>query len=92
MDIKIIEKMVPIKFISFSETEEVEIDSIFGIYHSFEIEEELREYEINYVGNELAILLKYGYLKNWRGSRMANMYCRTDKFNELIEFLSTLIE
>lgn len=84
MDVKIVEKMVAIKFViiddeefelgklicSLDEISDTEEDDDFGDYS-------LRDYELSFP-NTMDKLVKLGLVKNYTGSRQANLYCLKD--------------
>lgn len=88
--LKCIVKDEPVKYVVFRDGEELAADEIRLTFSCFDwnTENELREYEIVSCNSVLSVLVKYGYLYNWRGSRMANMYKLADSYTEL----STLLD
>lgn len=85
---KIIEKMVPVKYIALDNGVEIELDEVILLSENFYCHNELRGYEINVDNDTLDILVKYGYVNNWSGYGMANMFALTDKFNELVNLIN----
>ena len=98
MDIKLYEKPVITKFVtvdgvefelgellcSLEEIQRTNTNDHFGDYS-------LRDYELSYP-NTMDELVKMGLVKNYTGSRMANLYCIKDKdrIQELIDKLYEL--
>ena len=85
MDIRMYEKPVVTRFVSVNgvefelgallccleEIERTEKDDHYGDYS-------LKDYELSYP-NEMDELVKMGLVKNYTGSRMANLYCMKDE-------------
>lgn len=85
MDIKIFEKPVITKFITI-DGEEFELGNLYAsLDQIIETQEDncwgdygLRDYEL-YDSETMNKLVKMGLVKNYRGPRMANLYCIKDK-------------
>lgn len=81
MDIKIYEKQIPTKFIEIDGVE-FELGNLFCCLEEIRRTEEndhygeysLRDYELSYP-NDMDKLVEMGLVKNYTGSRMANLYC-----------------
>lgn len=100
MDITMYEKPVITRFVSVNgvefefgillccleEIRRTEVDDHYGD-HSF------REYELSYP-SEMDKLVKMGLVKNYTGSRMANLYCMKDEkgIEDLVDKLYELDE
>lgn len=85
MEIKIYEKPVITKFVLIN-GEEFELGNLYTCLSEIRDTKEddkygdysLRDYELSYP-NEMDKLVKMGLVKNYTGSRMANLYCMKDK-------------
>ena len=86
MKFEIIEKLIPTKFVVLNGVEfklgrligclsqllnETEIDDRYGDYS-------LRDYELDFY-SETKKLVEFGWIKNYTGSRMADLYCVKDE-------------
>lgn len=97
MDIKIYEKPVMTKFITI-DGEEFELRNLCGALYQIQTTKEddhygdysLRDYEL-YSKETMDKLVKLGLVKNYTGSRMANLYCMKDE-EALNNLLNTLYE
>lgn len=84
-EIKIYEKPVIVKYVSI-DGEEFCLDELFCCINEIRNTEEgdnygdysLRGYELSYP-NTMDKLVKMGLVKNYTGSRMANLYCMKDE-------------
>ena len=98
MKFEIIEKLIPTKFVVINNVEfnlvnligclrqilyDTKINDPYGDYS-------LRGYEI-YDYDAMEKLVEMGLVKNYRGSRMANLYCMKDK-NAIEKLIDTLDE
>ena len=101
MKFEVIEKLVPTKFIMLNGVEFehsnligclsqilnlTEIDDRYGEYS-------LRGYELEYY-SETKTLVKFGWVKNYTGSRMADLYCVKDEdsYKVMRDLLDVLYE
>jgi hypothetical protein len=85
MKFEIIEKMIPTKFVVFNGVE-FELSNLIGclsqLLNSTEIDDHygeysLRSYELDYFA-ETKKLVEFGWVANYTGSRMADLYCVKD--------------
>lgn len=97
MSIRIYEKPVITRFVTIDEEEfelGVLIASLEQISETMEDDSwgdySLRDYEL-YCSETMNKLVKMGLVKNYTGSRMANLYCMSDK-KGVEELLNTLYE
>lgn len=99
MDIKIYEKPVITKFVMI-DVEEFELRELYSALEQISVETKendiygeysLREYEINCNIEVMNKLVDIGLVKNYTGSRMANLYCMKDK-DRIEKLLETLYE
>ena len=98
MEIRKYDKMVKVDYISLNGIE-FETRDLFGALEELSNtkaddkwgEYSLREYELNYY-DSIKKLVDLGYVKNYTGSRMANLYCiaNEEEFKELKEKLYSL--
>lgn len=98
MDIKIYEKPVMTKFVVVNGVE-FELGNLFGCLEEIrrtEVDDHygdysLRDYELSYP-NEMNKLVEMGLVKNYIGSRMANLYCMKNEkeIEDLVEKLYEL--
>ena len=85
MDIRIYKKPIMTKFIVINGIE-FEASHLFGCLEEIRQTKEddhygdysLRNYELSYP-DEMDKLVKMGFVKNYTGSRMANLYCMKDE-------------
>lgn len=82
MKFEIIEKMIPTKFVVLNGVE-FELSNLFCCLHQIlnqtKIDDKygdysLRDYELEYY-LETQKLVEFGWVKHYRGSRMANLFC-----------------
>lgn len=86
---KKITKRKLIHYVEFDDGELVPYGDIWDIMHEFyNTDLTLRGYEMFTSSETVEVLIKYGYMKNWRGRGMANLYCTTEKIDELIDYIS----
>lgn len=77
-----ITKTVPIRYIVL-QGEDISVTSVITTLEEFVDEDEINAY---YLYQHTAdILVKEGVLTKYIGSRMATMYCKTDKFDEFYD-------
>ena len=98
MDIKIYEKPVITKFVTI-DREEFKLNELFCSLEQISETDEndswgdysLRDYEL-YYPNVMDKLVSMGLVKNYTGSRMADLYCMKDakKIDSLIDALCEL--
>lgn len=85
MDIKMYEKPVITRFVSINGVE-FELGNLFGCLEEIRRTKtgdhygnySLRDYELSYP-NDMDKLVEMGLVKNYIGSRMANLYCMKDE-------------
>ena len=97
MQFEVIEKMIPTKFIVLNGVE-FELGNLIGCLSQFlnstEIndrygEYSLRSYELDY-WKETQNLVEFGWVKNYTGSIMADLYCVKDE--ESYKTMSNLLD
>ena len=101
MKFEVIEKMIPTKFVVLNGVE-FERGSLIGclsqLLNSTEIDDHygeysLRSYELDYY-SETKKLVEFGWVKNYTGSRMADLYCVKDEesYKIMDDLLNALYE
>ena len=100
MQISIYEKPVITKFVTVNGVE-FELGKLFGCLEEIsrtKVDDHygdysLRNYELSHT-DEMDKLVKMGFVKNYTGSRMANLYCMKDEkgINDLLNKLYTLCD
>ena len=98
MTIIIYEKPVIRKFVNIN-GKDIELDALYSCLYEIKDTKEndkygdnsLRDYELSYP-NEMNILVELDLVSNYRGSRMANLFCMKNEkgIDELLELLNTL--